>query len=509
MGIAYAECQLGRDRVVLCYCGDGATSQGDFHEALNVAGVWKAPTVFYVQNSQYALSTPRDVQCAAASLGAQAEGYGFGGVQVDGNDITAVYQVVREAVSRARAGDGPTLIEGITYRLGAHTTTDDPSRYRTREEERTWERHDPIRRLQQLLMDRGLLTETDTRALVTEARPGRGRRSRRWSPGPTPTWRTASATLSRRCRRSCRTSWHGCANCAATGEGTAVKAVNLVSSINDGLRTEMRLDERVVTFGEDVGVNGGVFRATVGLQQEFGPARCFDTPLAESTTVGSALGMAVAGLRPVVEIQFSGFIWPAFNQIINHVSRIRTRTQGAFTAPLVISIPVRWRRARRGAAQRSIEAILAQVPGIKVVIPSTPLDAKGLLIAAIRDPDPVIFMEPKRVYHAPRQEIPEGDFVIPLGSARVAVPGSDVTIVSYGAQMKEAIAAARQLRDEASAEVIDLRTIYPPDLTAVVKSVRKTGRLLVVHEGPRSCGVAAELTSAVTEQAFLHHSQPY
>ena len=170
VGLAFAERHLGRDRVVLCYCGDGATSQGDFHEALTFAGVWKTPTVFYVQNNQYALSTPRDAQCAAGSLAAKAEGYGFGGVQVDGNDITAVYQVVREAVLRARAGDGPTMIEGITYRLGAHTTTDDPSRYRTREEERTWERHDPIRRLQQLLMDRGLLTEIDTRSLVAEAR---------------------------------------------------------------------------------------------------------------------------------------------------------------------------------------------------------------------------------------------------------------------------------------------------------------------------------------------------
>ena len=287
-----------------------------------------------------------------------------------------------------------------------------------------------------------------------------------------------------------------------------MRPVNLVSSINDGLRTEMRLDERVIAFGEDVGVNGGVFRATAGLQEEFGAARCFDTPLAESTVVGSALGMAVAGLRPVVEIQFSGFIWPAFNQIVNHVSRIRTRTQGAFTAPLVVRMPYGGGVHAAEHHSESMEAILAHVPGIKVVIPSTPHDAKGLLIAAIRDPDPVIFMEPKRVYHAPRQEIPAGDFVIPLGSARVAVSGSDVTIVSYGAQMKEAIAAARQLRDEASVEVIDLRTIYPPDLRPVVESVRKTGRLLVVHEGPRSCGVGAELAAAVTEQAFLHLEAP-
>lgn len=289
---------------------------------------------------------------------------------------------------------------------------------------------------------------------------------------------------------------------------TAVKPVNLVASINDGLRTEMRIDERVIAFGEDIGVNGGVFRATTGLQQEFGPSRCFDTPLAESAAVGGALGMAAAGLRPVVEIQFSGFIWTAFNQIINHVARIRTRTQGAFTAPLVIRMPYGGGVRALEHHSESMEAILAHVPGIKVVIPSTPHDAKGLLIAAIRDPDPVIFMEPKRVYQAPRQRIPAGDFVIPLGTARVTAAGSDLTIVSYGAQMKEVTAAARQLGEEASVEVIDLRTIYPPDLTTVVESVRRTGRLLVVHEGPRSYGVGAELTAAVAEQAFLSLEAP-
>ena len=287
-----------------------------------------------------------------------------------------------------------------------------------------------------------------------------------------------------------------------------MKLVNLVSSINDGLRTEMRLNDRVVTFGEDIGVNGGVFRATTGLQEEFGASRCFDIPLAESGAVGSALGMAVAGLRPVVEIQFSGFVWTAFNQIVNHVARIRTRTQGASTAPLVIRMPYGGGVRALEHHSESMEAIFAHVPGIKVVIPSNPHDAKGLLISAIRDPDPVIFMEPKRVYQAPRQEIPEHDFVIPLGTARVVVPGTDVTIVSYGAQMKEVIVAARQLKDEVSSEVIDLRTIYPPDLATVVKSVQKTGRLLVVHEGPRSYGVGAELMAAVVEQAFLHLEAP-
>jgi pyruvate dehydrogenase E1 component beta subunit len=282
-----------------------------------------------------------------------------------------------------------------------------------------------------------------------------------------------------------------------------MKVLTLLEAVTDALRTEMAADRSVVVFGEDVGVEGGVFRATVGLQKEFGEERCFDTPVAESGIVGAGFGMAIAGLRPVVEIQFSGFVFPALNQIASHVSRIRNRTRGALSAPMVIRMPYGGGIRAPEHHSESLEALMGHIPGLKVVIPSTPHDAKGLLIAAIRDPDPVMFLEPARAYRAIRQEVPEEAYTVPIGKARVEAEGTELTLVSYGAQMMEARQARAALAVEGrSVELIDLRTIYPFDARTVVDSVRKTGRLLVVHEGPQSFGVASELVATVLEQAF-------
>ena len=288
-----------------------------------------------------------------------------------------------------------------------------------------------------------------------------------------------------------------------------MKVLTLIEAVTDALRTEMAADTSVIVFGEDVGLEGGVFRATAGLQRDFGEQRCFDTPVSESGIVGAAVGMAVAGLKPVVEIQFSGFAFPAFNQIVNHVSRIRNRTRGALTAPLVIRMPYGGGIHSPEHHSESVETYFGHIPGLKVVIPSTPHDAKGLLIAAIRDPDPVVFLEPSRAYRAVRQEVPEDAYEIEIGAARVEAEGEELTLISYGAQMIEARAARAALAAEGrSVELIDLRTIYPFDAAAVVRSVRKTGRMLVVHEGPQSFGVASELMAMVMEQAFDHLEAP-
>ena len=279
--------------------------------------------------------------------------------------------------------------------------------------------------------------------------------------------------------------------------------------MNDALRTEMRCDKNVVTYGEDVGLEGGVFRATNNLQKEFGEERCFDSPLAESAIVGTAVGMAMAGLKPVVEMQFSGFVFPAFNQIVCHVARMRNRSRGSLTLPMVIRMPYGGGIRALEHHSESIEALFGHIPGLKVVIPSTPYDTKGLLISAIRDPDPVIFLEPKRIYRAFRQDVPEEAYVIPIGKARVLRAGLDLTLVSYGAQMKEAQAAVVELQKAGiSTELIDLRTIYPYDATTLCESVKKTGRLLVVHEGPQSFGVAAELISHITHEVFEYLEAP-
>ena len=282
-----------------------------------------------------------------------------------------------------------------------------------------------------------------------------------------------------------------------------MKVLTLIEAVTDALRTEMAADRSVVVFGEDVGLEGGVFRVTTGLQREFGEERCFDTPIAESGIVGAAVGMAVAGLRPVVEIQFSGFAFPAFNQIASHVSRIRNRTRGALTAPLVIRMPYGGGIRAPEHHSESLEALFGHIPGLKVVIPSTPHDAKGLLISAIRDPDPVVYLEPARAYRAVRQEVPEEAYTVEIGKAKIEAEGDELTLVSYGAQMIEARQARAMLAAEGrSVELIDLRTIHPFDARTVVDSVRKTGRFLAVHEGPQSFGVASELVATVLEQAF-------
>ena len=282
-----------------------------------------------------------------------------------------------------------------------------------------------------------------------------------------------------------------------------MKVLTLLEAVTDALRTEMTSDRNVIVFGEDVGLEGGVFRATVGLQREFGEERCFDTPISESGIVGVAVGMAVAGLRPVVEIQFSGFAFPAFNQIASHVARFRNRTRGALTTPMVIRMPYGGGIRAPEHHSESLEALFGHVPGLKVVIPSTPHDAKGLLIAAIRDPDPVVYLEPARAYRAVRQEVPEEAYTVEIGRAKVEAEGDDLTLVSYGAQMMEARQARAVLAAEGkSVELIDLRTIFPFDVRTVVDSVRKTGRFLAVHEGPQSFGVASELVATVLEQAF-------
>ncbi len=285
--------------------------------------------------------------------------------------------------------------------------------------------------------------------------------------------------------------------------------LNMVEAINLGLREELERDSRVVILGEDVGKEGGVFRVTDGLQQKFGGDRVVDTPLAELGIVAVAFGMAVYGIRPIAEIQFEGFLYPCIDQITNHVGRIRNRSRGRFTCPLVIRVPYGGGIHAPEHHSDSPEAMFAHIPGIKVVIPSTPYEAKGLVVSSIRDPDPVIFMEPKRIYRAIREEVPEGDYTLPLGKARLVREGKDVTVVAWGAMIREALNAAEQLKgDKIDLEIIDLRTISPIDAETIIASLRKTGRGVIVHEAPKTCGLGAEIIALINEKAFLSLQAP-
>lgn len=285
--------------------------------------------------------------------------------------------------------------------------------------------------------------------------------------------------------------------------------LNLVEAINRALREELDRDSSVLLLGEDVGKEGGVFRVTEGLQEAFGEARAIDTPLAESGIVGVAFGMALLGLRPVAELQFMGFLPPALDQIISHVGRIRNRSRGEYTAPLVIRMPYGGGIHAPEHHSESNEAILAHIPGLKVVIPSTPADALGLLKSAIRDPDPVLFLEPKRIYRAVKGGVPDGEHLVPLGRARRVRPGRDVTLVAWGAMVREAEKAAEELAgDGVEAEILDPRTVSPLDAEAIIASVQQTGRCVVVHEAPRTCGLGAEISALVMEEALLHLKAP-
>ncbi|MGF7086546.1 pyruvate dehydrogenase E1 component beta subunit [Kroppenstedtia sanguinis] len=283
----------------------------------------------------------------------------------------------------------------------------------------------------------------------------------------------------------------------------------LIQGINDGLRKAMEQDEEVVVLGEDVGKNGGVFRATEGLWETFGEERVIDTPLAESGIVGTAIGMAINGLRPVAEIQFMGFIYPAFEQIVSHAARLRTRTQGQYPASLVIRVPYGGGIRAPELHSDSTESFFVHTPGLKVVVPSTPSDAKGLLLAAIRDPDPVIYLEPMKIYRSLRGEVPEEWYEVPIGKARTVREGEDVTLIAWGGMVPVAQQAAHSCAERGiSCEVLDLRSLYPLDEEALVASVKKTGRAVIIHEAAKTAGLGAELAARIHELAFLWMEAP-
>jgi pyruvate dehydrogenase E1 component beta subunit len=282
--------------------------------------------------------------------------------------------------------------------------------------------------------------------------------------------------------------------------------LTLVQAINLALVQEMERDDRVILLGEDIGVNGGVFRVTEDLQKRFGSDRVVDTPLAESGIIGTSVGLAMAGLRPVPEIQFDGFLGPAYDQLCSHAARMRSRTRGAYTVPLTVRVPVGGGIHAPELHSDSPEAIYIHTPGLKVVMPASPYDAKGLLISCLRDPDPCIFFEPKRIYRAFREEVPEDEYTIPIGKARKVCEGDDLTIISWGATVVQCMQAIE--KTDQSIELIDLRTLSPFDMPTIEESVKKTGRCVIVHEAPKTCGFGAEIAARIMERCFLHLEAP-
>ncbi|HLQ62185.1 MAG TPA: thiamine pyrophosphate-dependent enzyme [Candidatus Acidoferrales bacterium] len=491
-GAAYALKMDGTDRVVMTSYGEGSGSEGDAHEAFNFAAIHRLPLVFVCQNNGFAISVPFNKQYAVDYAAQRAAGYGFPGVSMDGRDPVTCYHVAKQAVARARSGEGPTLIECLVDRLGAHSSEDDQRRYRSEEELAAASKNDCLEQFRTRLVEEGVLSqkevqesEEQVKEEVTEAT-----RAGLESPDAEPEdalTNVYSVNVPR---------------AISPAPGAETEEMNMVAAIRSALAEEMERDERVMVLGEDVGPKGGVFLVTDGLWKRFGEKRVIDTPLAESSIAGVALGLALAGKRPVAEIQFTDFAHMAFNQISNEIAKYRYRTDGDWGAPLVVRAPMGGHV--RGALyhSQSIEARFA-TPGLKIVIPAGPIEAKGLMLAAIRDPDPVLFFEHKRLYRMFKEKVPVGEYLIPLGQARTAREGTDLSVFAYGLMLHYALEAASKLaEDGVSVEVVDLRTVYPLDREAVLASARKTGKCLVLYEDNFSVSIGSEVAALIADEAW-------
>jgi len=501
-GAGLAQKMKDTGRVVLCFFGDGASNTGNFHESLNLAALWELPVVYVVENNLYGMSVPFEKAGAKPDVADRGCAYGIPGEVVDGMDVLAVREAVGRAIERARAGEGPSLIECKTYRWYGHSRSD-PRKYRTKEEEAAWKARDPIPNFAARLVEAGIATEAEIDE-VEEMVEGEIAEAAEFALGsPTPPveelelnvyapfkWTQADVDRERELRQRCREG----------GPGT--HKVQFRQAIQEALREEMQRDPDVFIMGEDVGLYGGAYGATRGLFDEFGPERVRDTPISEAIIGGSAVGAAMCGMRPMAEIMYVDFTPLAMDQIANQGAKNRYMFGGKTTVPMVIRTEGGAGRSIAAHHSQSLEALWTHFPGIYVVMPSTPYDAKGLLKAAIRDDNPVMFIEHKMLYNL-EGYVPDEDYVIPFGVADVKREGADVTVVTYSRMVHRALEAAERLAEEGiGVEVIDLRTLKPLDMETVGTSVRKTGRVVGVTEAYRTGSFISELTARTQEELF-------
>jgi 2-oxoisovalerate dehydrogenase E1 component len=497
VGLAISAKVRGTDQVAVAFFGDGAVNHGAFHEALNFGGIQQAPVVFVCENNLYATATPLAATTRNANVASKAAAYGIPGVQVDGNDVLAVWQAAREAVGRARAGEGPTLIESLTYRMVGHHEGDPVvGCYRTQEEMDQWADRCPILTFGQWLVESGAATEGELKAVEAEVEEEihEAVDFARCSPYPDP----ATATDH---------TWAQPINPPlpyADPQAQPAKTVvqGWLEAVRDGLAEEMRRDPHIIYFGEGTGQRGGTFAHTKGLYDEFGPQRMIDTPICELGFTGASIGASASGCRAVADLMMGDFLFEAGSQIVLQAAKLRYMSNGQVAVPMVVL-------AGQGAIKNagphhsgSYYPVWAHCPGLIVAVPSTPADAKGLIKTALRAGDPVIFLEHKSLF-ATKGPVPVGEHFVPFGQARVVRSGSDLSIVSCGLLLHRSLEAAEQLAAQGiSCEVIDLRTIVPLDVQTIVASVAKTGRLLVVDEAHAMFGIGAEIAAVVMEHAF-------
>jgi 2-oxoisovalerate dehydrogenase E1 component len=504
-GAALAQKMKSTGQVVLCFFGDGAAQTGNFHEALNLAGLWHLPVVYIVENNLYGMSVPLKNAAAKLDVADRACAYDMPGEVVDGMDVLAVREAVGRAVERAREGEGPSLIECKAYRWYGHSRSD-PRAYRTKEEEAEWKARDPIPTFAARLVEAGIATEAEIDAIEEQVEEAIEQATEFALGSPTPpveelemyvyapfAWTEADYARERELREKCR------------DDGPGTRKIQFREAIQEALREEMHRDPNVFVMGEDVGLYGGAYGATRGLFEEFGSERVRDTPISEATIGGAAVGAAMAGMRPVAEIMYVDFTPLAMDQIANQGAKNRYMFGGKTVVPMVVRSEGGAGRSIAAHHSQSLEGLWTHFPGIYVVMPSTPFDAKGLLKAAIRDDNPVMFIEHKMLYGV-EGYVPDGenaDYVIPFGVADVKREGSDVTVITYSRMVHRALEAAERLAEEnVSVEVIDLRTLKPLDMETVAASVKKTGRVVGVTEAYKTGSFISELAMRVQEEVF-------
>jgi 2-oxoisovalerate dehydrogenase E1 component len=497
-GAGYSFKLLKTDQVAVAFFGDGAANNGAFHEGLNLASIWDLPVLFVCENNQFATEVPFEYAAGNPRVGNRGESYGIPGFELDGNDVLAIYERAGEAVRRARAGKGPTLIECRTYRTRAHAEGMGDFTYRTREQVEEWKQRCPIARLKSRILSEGAATEEELAGIVDDVaqQVAEAQKFAEGSPWPDP------ATAAEHIYAAPKPATHVTVRSATTRPPDGTREITFMKATHEALAEEMAVNPKIFVMGEGIGKRGGNFNSTTGLYDLYGPVRLCDTPIAERGFVGMSCGAAMTGTRPVIDFMFADFVLDSVGEIVNQIAKMQYMSSGRLTMPVLLRGCVGIGHSAATHHSGNYYPMYGHFPGLRVVVPASPYDAKGLMKHALRCNDPVLFLEPRELLGM-KGPVPTEDYEIPFGQAAILREGNDLTLVAIGRMAPMAGDAAQKLAaDGASVEVIDPRTVAPLDVETILQSVAKTGRLLIADECFAQYGIGAEIAAQIADRGF-------